>query len=260
MSQQDFWHNTKHRIRRRLMSGMLLVVPVVVTLAVMQWLFHAMAGVLSPIVRGGLAMFMDRELLEWITREYGQYITWGVSLVSVAGLLALLYVVGMVGNFVMGRRLIAAGETILLKIPLVRGIYGSTKQVLQAVSLQEQAAFQSVVLIEFPRPNYKSLGFLTGHLKDAKGKVWCKLFIPTSPNPTTGFFQIVPQEEVVVTDIGVEEGFKMIVSGGILAPTAMDLDTGKRLPAPAPSGQPGGDGQERPGKPSHLPQTPTLRV
>jgi uncharacterized membrane protein len=73
-------------------------------------------------------------------------------------------------------------------------------------------------MVEFPRPGFKALGFLTGYISDSDGKKFCKLFIPTSPNPTTGFFEMVPVEDVALTDISIEEGFKMIISGGVVSP------------------------------------------
>jgi uncharacterized membrane protein len=78
--------------------------------------------------------------------------------------------------------------------------------------------FKSVVLVEFPRAGMKAIGFLTGYISDPDGKKYCKVCIPTSPNPTTGFFEIVPVEEVVLTDISVEDGFKMLISAGVVAP------------------------------------------
>jgi uncharacterized membrane protein len=146
------------------------------------------------------------------------YVDIGVSVVSILILLFLLYLVGTVGQLFIGRQLIAIGERVLLRIPLVRTIYSATKQVMQAVSLPDRAAFKSVVLLEFPRPGFMALGFLTGHVQDAQGRRYCKVFIPTAPNPTTGFFEMVPAEEVKETTMTIEEGFKMIISGGIVSP------------------------------------------
>ena len=95
-------------------------------------------------------------------------------------------------------------------------IYSATKQIIQSFS-QDKAAFKSVVIIEFPRPGFYSLAFLTGYIQDKEGRKYCKVFIPTTPNPTTGFLEIIPAEEVRVTKISIEEGFKIIISGGIVS-------------------------------------------
>mgnify|MGYP000557269609 CR=1 FL=1 len=229
----------KHKVRNRIMSGLFLLVPLAVTLAVMEWLFRWMAGFLGEPIVWAMSFVVDEKILA----EYGTYINVGVSAVSILGLLLLLYMVGTVGHFVMGKRLISAGEKLLLRIPIVRFVYGSTKQVMQALSMQDKAAFQSVVLVEFPRPGFKCLAFLTGYTRDARGKTWCRLFIPTTPNPTTGYFELAPIEDVLDAGMAVEDAFKMIMSGGILAPDVMDLARPLREPAPA---EPPLDGDEEP--------------
>jgi uncharacterized membrane protein len=140
------------------------------------------------------------------------------SILSILLLLLLVYLAGVITHYVIGKKLIAVSEMLLLKLPVVRTIYGATKQVMNALSLPDKAAFRSVVVVEFPRPGLKAMGFLTGHIEDSNGKKYCKVFIPTTPNPTTGFFEIVPTNEVLQTSISVEDAFKMIISGGILSP------------------------------------------
>ena len=82
---------------------------------------------------------------------------------------------------------------------------------------QDKVAFKSVVVVEYPRPDFLALAFLTGHIQDKQGKRYCKVFIPTSPNPTSGFFEIIPEAEVRMTSLTIEEGFKMIMSGGVVS-------------------------------------------
>ena len=136
---------------------------------------------------------------------------------SLLFLLAIIYAIGAIGQAVIGRRLIGLLERVVLGIPLARNIYSAAKQVIDAVALKPKTAFQSVVLVEFPRPGYKALGFLTGSFDTPDGRHFCRVFIPTAPNPTTGFFEIVPAAEVTETDLTVEEAFKTIMSGGLIA-------------------------------------------
>lgn len=89
--------------------------------------------------------------------------------------------------------------------------------------MPERNAFKSVVVVEFPRAGLKAIGFRTGYIEDNSGQKYCKVFIPTTPNPTTGFFEIVPINEVIETSVSIEEGFKMIISGGIVSPESLNL-------------------------------------
>ena len=216
------WAKLKNNVRRRLLSGILLLMPFGVTLLVMRWLFQWLAGFLRPIITHIPSKLSNVPLIEAIPDIY---ISISVSVCSIMILFLLLYLVGAVGQFVVGKRLIKAGETLLMRIPLVRIIYTATKQVAQAVSLPDRAALKSVVLVEFPRPGFKAVGFLTGYIEDSSGKKFCKVLIPTTPNPTTGFFELVPAEEVIETTMTIEEAFKMIISGGIVAPDILTVAT-----------------------------------
>jgi len=209
------WARLKSNVRRRLLSGIFLLMPFGVTLLVMRWLFRWVAGFIRPIITFIISKLSQVPVIEAVPDIY---ITVSVATLSIVVLLVLLYLVGVIGQFVIGKRLIKVGETLLMRIPLVRTIYTATKQVAQAVSLPDSAALKSVVLVEFPRPGFKAVGFLTGYIEDSAGKKFCKVLIPTTPNPTTGFFEIVPVEDVIETTLTVEEAFKMIISGGIVAP------------------------------------------
>jgi len=210
------WAISKKWLARRLGSGMLVLVPLGVTLLVVGWLFRVSASLLRPVVQ-----YITRQMVElhWIkTLPEGEpQSDFYVSLFAILLLLILLYLVGGLGQHLVGRRLIAAWEAIWLKIPLARSVYAATKQVLEALSQPQGAAFKSVVVVEFPCPGLKAIGFLTGYVDDPAGQRLAKILIPTTPNPTTGFLQLVPLDRMIVTNLTVEEGFKMLISGGIVA-------------------------------------------
>ena len=205
----------KKNVGRRMVSGMLVLVPVGVTLLVMRWLFTWVTGLLRPVVKYATS---DLERLHWIQALPDAYVNFYVYVLAIVLLFALLYFIGVLGQHIVGRRLIGAWEGLWLKIPLVRTIYGATKQVVKALSLPEGTAFKSVVVVDFPYPGLKAIGFLTGYLLDDAGRRFAKVLIPTTPNPTTGFLELVPAEAVVITDLAIEEGFKMIMSCGIVCP------------------------------------------
>ncbi|MCY2925098.1 MAG: DUF502 domain-containing protein, partial [Planctomycetota bacterium] len=148
-----------------------------------------------------------------------------VSVISILILLVLLYLIGAIGHYVTGEKMLRTGEALLLRIPLVRTIYSASKQVIRAVGLPDRSAFKSVVLIDFPRPGAKALAFLTGYIQDPAGRKCCKVYVPTALNPTSGFLQFVPVEDVTPLVMTIEEAFKIVISGGILAPEALVLGT-----------------------------------
>jgi uncharacterized membrane protein len=121
---------------------------------------------------------------------------------------------------VVGRRILGLGERLVLRLPFVKMIYSTSKQVVAAFQGQQRRAFKSVVFIEFPRPGMKAVGFVTGQVRLEDGTAWETVFVPTTPNPTTGFLQLVPAGTAVQTGYTVEEGVKMIMSLGALTPVA----------------------------------------
>jgi len=215
MKTTSFWARFTKTVSRRMVSGMLVLVPVGVTLLVMRWLFAWGTSLLRQTVKYAESRL---ERLHWIESLPDAYVNFYVYLLTVLLLLLLLYLIGVLGQHIVGRRLIGAGEGIWLRVPLIRTIYGATKQVVEALSLPQGTVFKSVVVVDFPYPGLKAIGFLTGHVLDDAGRRFAKVLIPTAPNPTTGFLELVPAEAVVITDLAIEEGFKMIFSCGIVSP------------------------------------------
>lgn len=207
-----FFARIKRRARSRLVSGALVLVPVAITIEVMVWLFRWMAHFLDDPIKKGLSY------LPAVLSIPDYYVTILSSVISVAVLVGLMYLTGVVTAMVAGRRLLEFGESLLLRIPLAKTIYSATKQVIQSAMPERTGAFKAVVVLEFPRPGIKAVGFLTGAIEDPDGVVLYKIFIPNTPNPTTGFFELVPPGQLDFTDLSVEDGFKMVVSGGILCP------------------------------------------
>ena len=203
----------RSNIRKRLLAGILLFLPFGVALLVMSWLFDGLKGFLQPVIKGFLKGIDQIAFFEVVPETY---INIAAVIASVLILFFLFYLVGSLGQFLIGRRLISIGENVLLQIPIIRTIYSATKQVIQSFS-QDKTAFKSVVVVEFPRPDFLSLAFLTGYIQDGQGKNYCKVFIPTSPNPTSGFLEMIPEEQVRETTLTIEEGFKMIISGGVVS-------------------------------------------
>lgn len=222
------WKGFKNDLRNHLLTGILVLMPFGVTLLVMRWVFGWMAGFLKPwILRTAAFVVRNPD----IQHSPPAYISATASILSILFLIILIYLVGVLAQRYLGKKLILMGEWLLLKIPVLRTVYGATKQVMTTMALPKKESFLSVVLVDFPRAGMKSLGFLTGFIEDSNGNKYCKVFIPTTPNPTTGFFEILRPEEVVKTEISVEDAFKMIISFGILSPEVLNTKP-MELPQP----------------------------
>ena len=204
-------------LRRSLIAGLVVLIPLGITLFVLRFLFNLVTGVLQPA----------------LDPLIGDLPFWARALLSIAILVTVLILVGQVATNVVGRRVIHFFENLVLRIPIVRPIYQATKQVVDALSAPK-TDFQSVVMVEFPRPGLRAVGFLTNTLVGEDGRNWSTVFIPTTPNPTTGFLQVVPSEEAVRLDWSVEDAVKTIMSLGVLPPPGWDPSA---TVVPAPTGR-----------------------
>ena len=213
-SKETFTHRFKRTLKARLVSGILIMIPLVITILIIQLLFDWTAGKITPFI----AQFFGESLEE----PY-------VSLISIVVIIVIVYSAGTLATVMLGRKLISGFEAIVLKIPIIKNIYGASKQVVDAISLSDRAAFKSVVLVQFPHPGMLAIGFLTGTILDSEGEQFYKVFIPTTPNPTTGFFEIVKPANVMITEMPIEDAFKTLMSGGIISPEKIPFKLGDKL-------------------------------
>ena len=193
---------SRAHFRTRMAQGMLALVPLIITVVVIRFLLDVTSGILLP--------FIDPAVDHW-PRAARVALSLGI-------LLAIIYVLGLVASQVVGRRILGLGEAVVLRVPFVKVIYSASKQVVAAFQGPGAKSFKSVVFIEFPRVGMRAVGFLTGRFTHPDGSVWVTVFVPTTPNPTTGFLQVVAERDVIRTDFTVEEGVKMVMSLGALMP------------------------------------------
>ena len=197
-----------------ILIGFFTVAPLWVTWLVLDFLFSLLAKTGAPLLRAaalGVRSFSDT-LADWMLNPVLQYIL--AALVTLAG----LYAVGLLTSLVLGRRLIALMERQLERLPLIQSIYGATKRFLHSLQ-QSPASGQRVVLVAFPSPEMKAIGFVTKVMDDPdSGRQLAAVYVPTSPNPTSGYIEIVPLDEVVQTDWSVEEAMTFVMTGGTNAP------------------------------------------
>ena len=140
--------------------------------------------------------------------------------------LLIIFALGIFVTNVLGRRLFSWGERLISSIPLVKNIYNTLKQITNAFSGATQTEnYQRVIYIQYPRKELWTISFVTGESVDGSGKEYYHVFVPTTPNPTSGVFIIIPKKDAIEADLTVEEGLKAVISGGLLAPKISPLDT-----------------------------------
>jgi uncharacterized membrane protein len=183
-------------------SGLVVLIPLVITVGVIRFLFDFTSGILLP--------FIDPALADWPLLAR--------AALSFAILLLVIYLLGALATNIVGRRVLSLGERVVLKLPFVKVVYSVSKQIVAAFQGQGSKAFKSVVFVEFPQPGMRAIGFVTSSMKRPDGSEWSTVFVPTTPNPTTGFLQLVPQESIEQTGFTIEEGIKMVMSLGVLVP------------------------------------------
>jgi uncharacterized membrane protein len=194
-------------LRRYLITGLLVWVPLGVTLLVIKLLVD----------------LMDQTLLllppAWRPEALVGFSIPGLGLVLSA---VVVFITGMVAANVMGKRLVHFWEAVLQRIPVVRSIHTGVKQVVESLLVTGQGSFRKVLLIEYPRRGLWTLAFQTGtgagEAQHRTGEDVINVFVPTTPNPTSGFFIMVPRREVVELEMSVDDGLKMIISAGVVVP------------------------------------------
>ena len=187
----------RYKLRRIFLAGILTAIPAYITYQVLQFLFG----------------FMDRILAPYLERLIGVHIP-GLGLLM---MIVSLFLLGLLVTNFLGQRLYTWLEKILLKIPLASTIYTTSKQIVQTFSPENRSSFRDVVWLEYPRKGIWTLGFVTGSTESKDGIDFYNIFIATTPNPTSGFVLFVPKVETIPSGMTIEQGFKLLISGGMLA-------------------------------------------
>ena len=199
------WFRAK--IRGYFLAGLLVIVPLGVTLFVITAILRLIDRLLIIIP----PKFHPHTYLPFKIPGLGLVVA--VILVMVTGILVKNYI---------GHRVVALGEYLLSGIPLVRPVYVAVKQVIQAMFGDTPYAFQRAILVEYPRRGVYALAFVTGktygEIQEKTAKNMINVFLPTTPNPTSGFYLVIPEDDTIPLDISVEDAFKLLISGGVVEP------------------------------------------
>jgi uncharacterized membrane protein len=218
------WPMIRTLLRTRIVAGLLTLVPIWVTWVIVKFVFDNLRSAMDPLA-GRVAEALLEYNKDLLPQTVNDYRGWVVPVVTVLLTLFLLYMLGLFSANVFGARFLLWIEGIFGKVPLVKTIYRSTKQIVLSVGGGQSTYFQRVVLIEYPRPGMKCVGFLTSVVDDADtGRKIASIFIASTPTCSTGYTQLVPLEEVTETGWTVEEAVKIVMSGGLVMPPAVRFD------------------------------------
>jgi uncharacterized membrane protein len=194
------------------LTGLAIVLPAAITVLLLIWGYDTVAKITDAAL-----FFLPKD---WTHADGGQgRIRWYWSLGSLAVTIILVALAGHFGRYYIGRQIIDWADQTLMQIPLLNKIYSAVKQVNDAFS-SNKSSFKQVVLVEFPHPGAKAIGFLTGEHRSIipNGETQVSVFIPTTPNPTSGFLILVPETSVTKLNMSVAEGIKFTISLGAIAP------------------------------------------
>ncbi len=197
--------------------GFLILIPLLITLLIVRYVIAAINGVFRPFV----GVFVNRSFINELPASTP--LTWLVLSILT---LAFFYLIGVLVTGGRGQnRVVEFQNAILSRIPVVKTIYGVAHEATEALSAQREQAFSRVVFLDWPRPGVRAMGFVTGQcMLPGDDRTMLVVYIATVPNPTSGMLAIVPEEEVIEAEITVEDAMKIVFSGGIVLPDAMQLD------------------------------------
>lgn len=189
-------------IRRIFLAGLIVLLPALITIYILGVTFN----IIDSLLRGLLEFYLG-------------YTIPGIGFIAT---ILLIFLVGLLATNVFGKRILQAAEMLFVRLPVVKPVYSAARQFIDTFSAQRKNIFQSVAMIEYPRKGLYAIGFITG---TAIGEVQHKtsqnvvtLFLPTTPNPTSGFLLIVPESDIIPLEMSVEEALKLIISGGVVSP------------------------------------------
>jgi len=170
--------------------------------------------------------FIDKSVTPLIPVKYNPetYLPFSLPGLGLVVLMIALTFIGALTTGLLGRWLLSTGESILNRMPVVRSVYSATKQIFETVLTQQSTAFREAVLVEYPRRGIWTIGFITGltrgEVQNLIDEETVNIFLPTTPNPTSGFLLFVPRTDIVHLDMSAEVAFKLVISGGIVTPPA----------------------------------------
>jgi len=206
------------RLRQYLITGLLVVLPLWVTWLVIDFLFGIISSAGGPWIRAFARLWSDVSpgFTQWLLTPFIQ------AVCAFLFVLVVLYFLGWFASRVLGKQVLAYFNRLVERIPFVQTIYGATRKLLAALQ-QKPSNVQRVVLIDFPTSSMKTVGLVTRTFLDSDtGEELAAVYVPTTPNPTSGYLEIVPVKNIVSTDWTLDDAMSFIISGGTIGPTKIN--------------------------------------
>ncbi|MDX2110712.1 MAG: DUF502 domain-containing protein [Verrucomicrobiota bacterium] len=199
-------------LRNAFLSGIVVLSPLAVTVWVIHFLVNWLGAFLSPV----LIDILHDDLKD------NFWIRFTIKIVSAFLVVVIITTIGWLSRRFFGKMLFKKVEQMIANVPIVKTVYGTVRQIIDTFSQQKKAVFQKAILVEFPRKGLYSVGFLTsessGEVQFRTDQVVINAFIPTTPNPTSGFLVMVPKSEIIELDMSIGDAMKLIISGGAVVP------------------------------------------
>ncbi len=186
-------------IRNTLLQGLLFLLPIWISVVILWFVLSRISALSRPFLDAAVRL-LDLAVPNW-----------ALTLLALVFSLFIIYCIGLIGMNFLGKKLLRMVDRALLAAPLLKSLYGGTKQVIDALTLQKKSSFSDIVAVEYPRTGVWTIGFVT-----KRGEGLTYVFLPTTPNPTSGWMLLVPDEQVRPLDLTMDEAIKLIVSGGIV--------------------------------------------
>ena len=193
-------------VRNKFITGILTLLPIYITYLLLRFIIGIAPNI--PYLRT-ITFFSNNEVL--------------ADIFEFIGALVVIFIIGLIVSNVIGKRLFALFESIMEKVPLINTFYTSSRKIMQTLTMPGKGSFKQVVLIEYPRKGLWTLAFVTAYSKSNSGVQYVHIFLPTTPNPTSGFMLFVKEKDVKPSGLSIEEGLKTLISGGMVAPEKNQL-------------------------------------
>lgn len=203
--------------RNTFLSGLLVIAPIFVTVAITVWLFNKLTAIIPEMLKKW-SPFLD-ELL-----DQSQIAELSIQMVGLLIIIAGIFLIGLIAKNVVGRKLLGTMENLLMRIPMISSVYSTIRQIGHAIlnSSEAEGMFRKVILFEYPKKDCWALGFLTAtgaeECKQKTGNDLLSVFVPTTPNPTSGFMLMLPRDTIIPLEMSVTEAMRLIISGGAIRP------------------------------------------
>ncbi|TBR14529.1 MAG: DUF502 domain-containing protein [Lysobacter sp.] len=209
-------------LQRLFLTGLLTLLPIWLTWVVVKFVFVLLSGISRPLIDPGLRRLAEgNAALAWLTD------VWVQNALAMLATVAVILLSGVMARRVFGQRMLRWFEALMKRIPFANLIYGSARQLLDILQTKPDGT-QRVVLVDFPHKEMKSIGFVTRVLREnGTGRELAAVYVPTTPNPTSGYLEIVPIELITPTDWTVDQAMSFIISGGAVSPESIPFSVSR---------------------------------